>query len=94
VRAWEPSREQFNIFLADGLPLRTRSADLTVSLRLPPAAVDRKIVALRAQASQTAALFATLGEQRVRQWFSTETFIAADRTRACPPQWGTWRVAA
>lgn len=91
-QAWEPSSEEFNIFLAEGLPLRTRASDLAVSLRLGPAAVDRKIVALRAQASQTAALFAALGEERVRQWWSTETFVTADAARA--PRWGTWRVAA
>jgi LmbE family N-acetylglucosaminyl deacetylase len=94
VRAWGPFREEFNIFLAEGLPLRTRASDLAVSLRLEPAAVDRKIVALRAQASQTAALFAALGEERVRQWWSTETFVAADTARARVRDWGTWRVAA
>jgi LmbE family N-acetylglucosaminyl deacetylase len=97
VQAWQPARDQFPIFLADGLPLRTRAGDLAVSLRLPPAVIDRKIVALRAQASQTAALFTALGEARVRQWFSTETFVAADPAdpvRAHAPQWGTWRVAA
>jgi LmbE family N-acetylglucosaminyl deacetylase len=84
VQAWEPTREQFNIFLAEGLPLRTRRSDLAVSLELEPAAIDRKIVALRAQASQTTALFDALGEDRVRAWWSTETFLAADaaHTRA------------
>jgi LmbE family N-acetylglucosaminyl deacetylase len=81
VRAWEPAREQFNIFLADGLPLRTRASDLAVSLRLEPDAVDRKIVALRAQASQTTTLFAALGEEQVRQWWSTETFVDATHPR-------------
>ena len=94
VQAWEPSREEFNIFLAEGLPLRTRASDLAVSLRLEPAAVDRKIVALRAQASQTAALFAALGEERVRQWWSTETFVSADAAHARAQEWGTWRAAA
>ena len=94
AQAWERSREEFNIFLAEGLPLRTRASDLAVSLRLEPAAVDRKIVALRAQASQTAALFAALGEERIRQWWSTETFVTADAARARTPEWGTWRVAA
>src|SRR5205814_4538688 len=93
ARTWEPFRKEFNIFLAEGLPLRIRASDLAVSLRLGPAAVDRKIVALRAQASQTAALFAALGEERVRQWWSTETFVAAGAARARAQQWGTWRVA-
>jgi LmbE family N-acetylglucosaminyl deacetylase len=94
VQAWESFRDQFNIFLADGLPLRTRASDLAISMRLDPAAVDRKIVALRAQASQTTALFAALGEKQVRRWWSTETFIAAEATRARTQNWGTWRVAA
>jgi hypothetical protein len=60
-----------------------------VALRLDAAELDRKIVALRAQASQTIALFAALGEDRVRQWWSVETFIAAEAARATG--WGTWR---
>ena len=92
ANAWEPARDDFDVFLADGLPLRTRAVDLAVALRLDPASLDRKIVALRAQASQTTALFAALGEDRVRQWWSEETFIAAEAARA--EGWGTWRLAA
>lgn len=93
VRAWEPAREDFDVFLADGLPLRTPAAELAVSLRLDQTLVDRKIVALRAQASQTNGLFAALGEDRVRQWWSTETFVAADTACSRRYDWGTWRVA-
>lgn len=93
VRRWEPARGAFDIFLADGLPLRTPRADLAVELRLPPAQLDRKMVALRAQASQTGPLIATLGEDRVREWWSTETFVDAGLPRA-GAGWGTWRVAA
>jgi LmbE family N-acetylglucosaminyl deacetylase len=92
VDAWEPARKDFDVFLAEGLPLRTPVSELDVRLRLDPAQLDRKIVALKAQASQTTGLFAALGEQRVRCWWSTETFVAADRARQ--RQWGTWRVAA
>ena len=74
---------------------RVVSADaLAVALCLDPATVDRKIVALKAQASQTAGLFAALGEERVRQWWSTETFVAADAACVSSQEWGTWRVAA
>jgi hypothetical protein len=82
------------VFLADGLPLRTPARDLAVELRLDADAVDRKIVALRAQASQTTGLFAALGEDRVREWWSTETFVEAHTARARAQAWGTWRVAA
>lgn len=94
VERWEPFRDAFDIFLADGLPLRTPTSALAVELRLGPALLDRKIEALRAQASQTAALIAALGEERVRDWWSTETFIAADVAEARARTWGTWRVAA
>jgi LmbE family N-acetylglucosaminyl deacetylase len=94
VRAWEPARADFDVFLADGLPLRTPATELAVALRLSQALVDRKIVALRAQFSQTDGLFAALGEDRVRQWWSTETFVAADTAHARRQAWGTWRAAA
>ena len=94
VRDWEPDRDTFNVFLADGLPLRTPAAELAVELQLDADIVDRKIVALKAQASQTAGLFAALGEVRVRRWWSTETFVAAHTARARAQAWGTWRVAA
>lgn len=94
VQAWEPFRQQLDIFLADGLPLRTPMSELAVSLRLEPAAIDRKIVALRAQSSQTTDLFAVLGEDRVRQWWSTETFVAAEARHGGDKNWGTWRVTA
>jgi len=94
ARDWEPDRQAFNVFLADGLPLRTPTAELAVRLELDADAADRKIVALRAQASQTTGLFAALGEERVRRWWSTETFVAAHTAHARAQAWGTWRVAA
>ena len=47
-----------------------------------PRPVDRKIVALRAQASQTTGLIEALGEERVREWWSTETFVEPTPPRA------------
>ena len=77
-----------------GLPLRTRASELAVSLRLGPADVDRKIVALRAQASQTTKLFAALGEEQVRLWWSTETFVAAHAARDRTQERGTYERGA
>ena len=94
VDCWEPMRETFDVFLADGLPLRTPASALAVELRLDPALLDRKLVALRAQASQTAGLIAAMGEQRLRDWFSTETFVSADAAESPARAWGTWRLAA
>jgi LmbE family N-acetylglucosaminyl deacetylase len=94
VDRWEPSREAFDVFLADGLPLRTPAADLAVDLRLEGAALDRKIVALRAQASQMAGLFDALGEDLVRDCWGTETFVPAETALARAHSFGTWEVAA
>lgn len=94
VTAWEPARDAFDVFLADGLPLRTPASALAVQLRLDAAALDRKVVALRAQASQIAGLIAAVGEQRARQWWSVESFVSADAVAATARTWGTWRVAA
>jgi len=94
VDRWEPARDVFNMFLADGLPLRTPTSALAVELRLDQAMLDRKLVALRAQASQTHGLIAALGEERVRQWWSSETFVSADAAQVRAGGWGTWRPAA
>jgi LmbE family N-acetylglucosaminyl deacetylase len=93
VEGWEPARDAFDVFLAEGLPLRTPASALAVHLRLDAAALDRKVVAMRAQASQTAGLIAAVGEDRVRDWWSTEAFVSAESVATHSP-WGTWRVAA
>lgn len=92
---WQPARDVFDVFLADGLPLRTPSSALAVRLHLPPGALDRKMVALRAQASQMSAMFAAVGEDRMRDWWAVETFVAADTVaNRGAGSWGTWRTAA
>jgi LmbE family N-acetylglucosaminyl deacetylase len=94
VEGWEPAREAFDVFLADGLPLRTPASALAAELRLAPADLDRKIVALRAQASQISGLLAAVGEERFRQWWSTEAFVTAESVTSRAAAFGTWRVAA
>lgn len=94
VDSWEPARDAFNVFLTGGLPLRTPASALAVQLRLRPTLLDRKLVALRTQASQTTGLIAAVGEERVRDWWSTEAFVSADAAESRAPAWGTWRVAA
>jgi hypothetical protein len=41
--------------------------------------LDRKLVALRAHASQSAQLVAEFGTERYRRWWATEAFIDAAR---------------
>jgi LmbE family N-acetylglucosaminyl deacetylase len=60
-----------------GLPLRTRDADLALTVPLDDELQDVKLAALRAQATQTAPLVAAMGEERFRAWFREETFTAA-----------------
>jgi LmbE family N-acetylglucosaminyl deacetylase len=95
VDQWEPVRDRFDAFLVDGLPVRTPRDALAVELRLDPRQVDRKLVALRAQASQTTAMIAELGEDRLLGWWAVEAFVSADRAvRAPGAGWGTWRAAS
>jgi LmbE family N-acetylglucosaminyl deacetylase len=94
VDRWRPVRDSFNVFLADGLPLQTPASELAVELCLDDAMLDRKVVALRAQASQMTGLIAAVGEERVREWWATEAFVSADAVRFRARSWGTWRVAA
>lgn len=93
--AWEAVRDAFDVFLAEGLPLRTPSSELALDLHLTPELLDRKFVALRAQASQTTGLMDALGEDRMRELWSNEAFVSADSdVLSHSPAWGTWRVAA
>ncbi|WP_192809621.1 PIG-L deacetylase family protein [Actinomadura rudentiformis] len=91
IDAWQHVYDRLNVFLADGLPLRIPSSTVDVQLRLGEDLADRKLAALRAQASQTADLIAMLGEDTMRRWCcSTESFIDAE-SAATNATWGTWR---
>jgi LmbE family N-acetylglucosaminyl deacetylase len=75
--AWTHVYDRIDVFLADDVPLRAPVDSLAVHLPLGAEAADRKLVALRAQASQTAGLVALLGEDTMRDWCATEAFVAA-----------------
>lgn len=74
---WQDLHDRFNIYLDPDLPLRTPAEDVALEIQLDGALADRKLVALRAQASQTAGLVAAIGEQRYRAWIATEAFTLA-----------------
>jgi LmbE family N-acetylglucosaminyl deacetylase len=75
VRRQPQALEAFDIWGPEGPP--TTSPDqLALSLPLPPEVLDRKFEALRAQASQTAALIDHLGENAYRSWVAAEHFRA------------------
>jgi LmbE family N-acetylglucosaminyl deacetylase len=92
VDRWQHLHDQFNVFLAQGLPLRTHPGSVAVELRLSGELADRKLVALRAQASQTSAMIARIGEDQFRDWWSVEAFLRAEDIVLKP--FGTWQVAA
>jgi LmbE family N-acetylglucosaminyl deacetylase len=93
VDRWRPVHDRLDVFLVDGLPLRTPSDALGVELRLTAEVAQRKLAALRAQATQTAGMITALGEETLRDWWSVESFTDAD-TAPAATGWGTWQLAA
>jgi LmbE family N-acetylglucosaminyl deacetylase len=57
-----------------GLPVTTPEDGVAVSVRLDDELADTKMAALRAQATQTAPVFAAMGEDCYRAWFEEENF--------------------
>ncbi len=77
VERWQHLHDRFDIYMDPDLPARTSSDQVALEVVLDGAIADRKLVALRAQASQTAGLISAMGEQVYRAWTSTETFRKA-----------------
>jgi LmbE family N-acetylglucosaminyl deacetylase len=92
VDEWAELHSRLDVFLAEGLPLRTRRHELDVELALSDEVADLKLVALRAQASQTTGLVEAVGVDVLREWWRTETFVRGPVASA--GAWGTWSVAA
>lgn len=74
---WQQVHDRFDIYMDPALPLRTSPDQVALEVVLDGGLADRKLVALRAQASQTAGLIAAMGEQVYRAWTSMETFREA-----------------
>ena len=77
VERWQHLHDRFDIFMDPDLPVRASSDQVALEVVLDGVIADRKLVALRAQASQTAGLISAMGEQVYRAWTSTETFREA-----------------
>jgi LmbE family N-acetylglucosaminyl deacetylase len=67
-----------------GEPRACRDDEVALRLDLEGAALDRKVSALLAQASQTSALVAHAGRERFAAWVATEHFAAPLGQRAKP----------
>lgn len=93
---WQAVYARLDIFVG-GLPVRTPAARLSLHLPLDPALADRKLAALRAQATQTAGLVAILGEETMRDWCAEESFVDAGqgaarllRAASAPRDFAVW----
>jgi len=69
--------ERVPVFGPEGPP-RTEEADLAFAITLSACSLDQKMVALRAQASQTAAVIELVGEDTYRSWLARECFVSGD----------------
>ena len=71
--------DAFDVFDDPALPVRTAEDDLALEVQPGDDVLDQKLVALRAQASQTWGLVEGFGEDRYRRWFGRETFVNGAR---------------
>ncbi len=85
ARRFRAVHDRFAIF-DPGLPTETPDADVVLRLCLDGELLDRKIVALRAHASQTASLITAMGEGLFREWCAEESFLGLPST----PPWLAW----
>jgi LmbE family N-acetylglucosaminyl deacetylase len=83
---WGALYEEWGVYMTDERPVGVDPADMAVVLRLDGAALDRKVTALRAMATQVGPAVALLGEARFADSNSEECFVAvgADARGAIP----------
>lgn len=89
-QAWGERNQRFGIWMSGDGP-STPEESLAVNLRLAGETLDRKVVALRAQASQTNGLVQAVGVEEFGRWWSTESFVEAPAVPADPDATGAGR---
>ncbi|MFD2090982.1 PIG-L deacetylase family protein [Blastococcus deserti] len=77
LHRWGDVCTEQEVWMDGGPPEPVDPADLVHVQTCSGPLLDRKYASLRAHTSQTAGLIARVGEQRYRQWWSTEAFVAA-----------------
>jgi len=75
-QTWGELNDRLGIWMSGTGP-STAESDLAINVHLTGAAIDRKVVALRAHASQTSPLVEAVGLDEFGRWWSTESFVAA-----------------
>ncbi len=83
-RAWGRLNDEVGLWFDGTRPPVTMQRDLAAQIVCDEELSDLKYAALRAHASQTEGLVAMLGEERFRQWWAAESFVAADQASPGP----------
>lgn len=76
-RRWAYLNDEYDLMLDDDLPRLGERHELSLFLALEGSELDRKLVALRAMATQTADVIDAFGDDVYRPWVSTEAFVLA-----------------
>jgi len=74
---WGDLNERVGLWMSGSGPV-TPEHELAVYVELAGAALDRKIAAVRAHASQASELVDLVGPDTFRRWWSAEAFVAAE----------------
>ncbi len=74
---WGELNDDVGLWFEGSAPPVTSHADLSAHVRCTGELLSRKHRALRAHASQTQGLEALVGAERYRDWWATESFVAA-----------------
>jgi LmbE family N-acetylglucosaminyl deacetylase len=94
--AWGTVNDTLGIWSEIDQPPCTRVDSVALSLELDGTLTEQKLAALRAHASQTAGLIAELGEDVMRRWWATESFVDARHhlSTACVKRSRAWSAHA
>lgn len=82
--------EEWDMYMSDERPTGVSRHDATLHLRVDGRELDRKLVALRAMATQTGEVMAAVGESLYRDMIAEEAFVEAP----VPPAHGDGRLDA
>jgi LmbE family N-acetylglucosaminyl deacetylase len=76
-RDWTDVNSAVGFWFSGTTPPCDPSSELAFTVTCDESTLDRKLVALRAHASQTTPLIEQIGHERYRRWWSTESFVDA-----------------
>jgi LmbE family N-acetylglucosaminyl deacetylase len=79
---WSSLNDSVGLWMPGAEPPCDPVQDLAFAVECDDDLLDRKLVALRAHASQSADLVAAVGAERYRRWWGTEAFVSAAREAA------------